>query len=452
MNATKEVELLENAQVKLKVRVPTDDVKKEYDDLVKEYCEKAYLKGFRRGKVPRDVVIRKLGSALIDQTRAELLEKSLSDIFDSVEQKPLPYATPEIKSEEALELGKDFSFEVIYDTWPAIDLGPYQGLEVDQPSYEIADEDIGRELQGIQKQNALYVDKEGGEVQKGDIVNLDYVELERTGLEETERKGTKREAFVFEIGTGYNVYKIDDDLLGMKKDETRILTKTYPEDYETKALAGKTVRLRVKLNSVKEQKLPEINDELAQDISDKFQTLDDLKKDIATKLEDAVKQRLRSQAVTRVLDSVVETSKIPLPQSLVNYQLESMWGEYVNQIGLEEQKLVELLEQQGKKMEDLREEWRPTAEKRARLQLVISEIAKRESIAIEDADLDQEISRMAEQRKVSTEELKESLSRNKLVDYVRSNLRMDKLYDFLLSKTTMRSGEKRKVLDILQGN
>ena len=452
MNATKEVELLENAQVKLKVRVPTDDVKKEYDDLVKEYCEKAYLKGFRRGKVPRDVVIRKLGSSLIDQTRAELLEKSLSDIFESVEHKPLPYATPEIKSEEALELGKDFSFEVIYDTWPAIDLGPYQGLEVDQPSYEIADEDIGRELQGIQKQNALYVDKEGGEVLKGDIVNLDYVELERTGLEETERPGTKREAFVFEVGTGYNVYKIDDDILGMKKDETRILTKTYAEDFETQVLAGKTVRLRVKLNSVKEQKLPEINDELAQDISDKFQTLDDLKKDIATKLEDAVKQRLRSQAVTRVLDSVVETSKIPLPQSLVNYQLESMWGEYVNQIGVEETKLVELLEQQGKKMEDLREEWRPTAEKRARLQLVISEIAKRESIAIEDADLDQEISRMAEQRKVSTEELKESLSRNKLVDYVRSNLRMDKLYDFLLSKTTMKAGEKRKVLDILQGN
>lgn len=249
-----------------------------------------------------------------------------------------------------------------------------------------------------------------------------------------------------------NVYKIDDDILGMKKDEVRILTKTYPEDLETKVLAGKTVRLRVKLNSVKEQKLPEINDELAQDISDKFQTLDDLKKDIASKLADAVKQRLRSQAVTRVLDSVVETSKIPLPQSLVNYQLESMWGEYVNQIGVEEKKLVDLLEQQGKKMEDLREEWRPTAEKRARLQLVISEIAKRESIAIEDSDLDEEITRMAEQRKVSTEELKESLSRNKLVDYVRSNLRMDKLYDFLLSKTTMKSGEKRKVLDILQGN
>ncbi len=94
---------------------------------MKEYCEKAHLKGFRKGKVPADVIIRKLGPSLIDQTRAEVLEKSLSEVFESVEQKPIPYATPEIKSEEALELGKDFSFEVIYDTWPAIELGPYLG-------------------------------------------------------------------------------------------------------------------------------------------------------------------------------------------------------------------------------------------------------------------------------------------------------------------------------------
>ena len=111
-----------------------------------------------------------------------------------------------------------------------------------------------------------------------------------------------------------------------------------------------------------------------------------------------------------------------------------------------------LLEEQGRTVEDLRKEWTPAAEKRARLQLVVSEIAKREGIAIEDADLDAEIGKMAEERKVTPAELKDSLAKNDLVDYMRSNLRMDKLYDFLLSKTTLRTGEKRKVLDILQGN
>jgi trigger factor len=449
VNTSKEVELLENSQVKLKVHVPTEDVKKEYDGIVKDYCEKAHIKGFRRGKVPADVVIRKLGPSLIDQTRAEVLEKSLSEVFESVEQKPIAYATPEIKADDALELGKDFSFEVIYDTWPTIELGPYSGLEVDQPEWEITDEDLGRELKGIQEQNALFTDKDAGEVETGNIINIDYVELDESGAE---KPATKREAFVFEVGTGYNVYKVDEDVLAMKKGDTKLITKTFPEDFETKALAGKTVMLRVTLNSLKEKKLPEINDELAQDMSDKFATLDDLKADIRKKLEDAVKSAIRSKTITRVLDSVVETSKIPLPSSLVDYQLEAMWQDYANQLRVDEKRLTALLEAQGRSVDDLRKEWTPAAEKRARLQLVVSEIAKKEGIAIEDSDLEAEIGKLAEERKVTAAELKESLSKNNLVDYMRSNLRMDKLYDFLLSKTTIRASEKRKVLDILQGN
>ncbi|HUI70975.1 MAG TPA: trigger factor [Spirochaetia bacterium] len=448
MNATKEVQLLEDSKVKLTIRVPIEDVRKQYDDILKEYTQKAHVKGFRPGKVPADIIVRKLGSSLIDQTKTEVLEKSLSEAFESVEQKPIPYSTPEIKAGGALEIGKDFAFEVIYDTWPKVELGPYSGLEIDQPQWEITDEDLGRELKGIQEQNALFIDKEGSEVEKGNIVNVDYVEME-TG---EEKPGTKREAFVFEVGTGYNVYKIDDEIVGMKKGETKLITKIFPEDFETSALAGKSVTLKVTLNSIKEKKLPEINDELAQDISAKFQNLEDLKADIRAKLEAAVKQTVRSRTVSRILDSIVETSKIPLPQSMVDYQLENMWQEYVSQMRMEEKKLRELLESQGTTMETLRNEWLPSAEKRAKLQLVISEVAKRENIAIEEGELDAEIAKMAEERKVKMEELKQSLARNNLVDYMRSNLRIDKLYDFLLSKTTLRAGEKRKVLDILTAN
>jgi trigger factor len=447
VNATKEVQLLEDSKVKLTIHVPTEDVRKQYDDILKEYTQKAHLKGFRPGKVPSDIIVRKLGPSLIDQTKSEVLEKSLSEAFESVEQKPIPYSTPEIKADDALELGKEFAFEVIYDTWPVVELGPYTGLEIDQPQWEVTDEDIGRELKGIQDQNSLFTDRENGDLEKGNIANVDYVELEAGA----EKQGTKREAFVFEVGTGYNVYKIDEEILGMKKGETKLVTKVYPEDFETSALAGKSVTLRVTLNSIKEKKLPEINDELAQDISEKFKTLEDLKADIRTKLEKAVKQNVRSRTITRLLDSIVETSKIPLPQSLVDYQLENIWQEYVSQMRIDEKKLVQLLEAQGTTLESLRTEWLPSAQKRARLQLVISEVAKRENIAIEEDELDAEIAKLAEERKVAPGELKESLARNNLVDYMKSNLRIDKLYDFLLSKTTVRAGEKRKVLDILQG-
>jgi trigger factor len=449
VNAEKEVELLENSQVKLKVRIPGQDIKAEYDLLVKEYCAQARLPGFRRGKVPADVLIRKLGPALIEETRAQVLEKSISEVLEGVEHKPLPYGSPEVKADEPLSLDKDYSFEVLYDTYPKVELGPYTGIEFDEPAYEITDEDIGRELKSVQEQNALFTEKAAGIVETGNIVNMDYRELDGDG---NERPGTKREAFVFEVGTGYNVYKIDDEITGMKKDETKLITKSYPAEFETKALAGKSITLEVKITGIKEKKLPEINDELAQDISEKFSGLEDLKADIRRKLEDSVKGALRSRALNAVMERVMESSTIPLPRSLAEYQLGLMWQDYLNQLQVDEKTLLSLLERQGKSVEDVRKDWMPGAEKRARLQLIITEIGKRENIAIEEEELEAEIARMAETRKVEAAELKESLAKQNLIDYMRSNLKVDKLYDFLLSKAVRRTGEKKKVLDILQGN
>jgi trigger factor len=449
VNATKEVELLEKSQVKLKVKIPGDDVRKEYDALVKEYCEKARLPGFRKGKIPAEILIRKLGPALLEETRAQVLEKSISEVLENVEHKPLPYGSPDVKADEPLALGQDYSFEIIYDTYPKVELGPYTGIEFDEPEWEITDEDIGRELKALQEQNALFTEKGEGAVETGNIVNMDYRELDAEG---NEKPGTKREAFVFEVGTGYNVYKVDDDIAGMKKDEKKLITKSFPADFETKALAGKTVTLEVTVTGIKEKKLPEVNDELAQDISDKFQGLADLTADIRRKLEEAVKGALRSKALSAVMDRVVESSVIALPESLTEYQLGLMWQDYLNQLRIDEKTLLQLLERQGKTIEDIRADWMPTAEKRARLQVIITEIGKRENIAIEDGELDAEITRMAESRKVEPGELKESLAKQNLIDYMRSNLKVDKLYDFLLSKAVARKAAKRPVLDILQGN
>ncbi len=449
MNATKEIELLENSQVKVKISVPGDEIKKEYDTLVKEYCATVRIPGFRKGKVPPDVLIRKLGPTLVDETRAQVLEKTITEILPSLEQKPLPYDSPDVKAEGALEIGKDFAFELVYDTYPKVELGPYTGIEVEEPEWQIGEEDIGRELKEIQGQNAMFTDKQGGAVEMGDIANIDYMELDEAGAE---KPGTKREAFVFEVGTGYNFYKIDEEIVGMKTAEMKTFPKSYPEDFENKELAGKSVSLKVTLNTIKEKKLPEINDELAQDISDKFQTLEDLKKDITRKLEDAVKGALRSRALNTVLDRVVESSTIPLPKSLVEYQLGLMWEDYMSRLRIEEKTLLQLLERQGKSVEDIRKDWMPAAEKRARLQLVISEIGKRESIEIDEAEMDAEIARMAESRQVEAGELRESLSKQNLIGYMKSNLKVDKLYDYVLSKTSIRKAGSKKVLDILAGN
>jgi trigger factor len=441
------VTLLDNAQVRMRITVPGEDVRREHDAIVREYCEHAHLKGFRKGKVPADVMIRKLGPSLADQTRAQVLEKAVEEAFENAEQKPFPYANPEVKADDPIEPGKGWTFEVTYDTFPVVELGPYTGIEVEEPSWQVDDEDIGRELKSVQEQNALFTDKEPAVVAKGDIANIDYVELEAG----TEKTATRRQAFVFEVGTGYNYYRIDDEIVGMAKAETRDLTKVYPADAENKDLAGRSVTLRVTVNSVKEKKLPELNDELAQDISEKFKTLGDLQADIRAKLEAAVKATLRSAAINAVLARVVETSKIPLPRSLVEYQLDSMWRDYVRETRIDEGRLVELLREQGRDPAAMRAEMTPAAEQRARLQLVISEISKREQIGVEEAEIEAEIGRQAEARRVEAKDLRETLSKNDLIDTLAGNLRLEKLYDHILSKTVVKTAGAKKVLDILRG-
>jgi trigger factor len=447
VNTTTEVTLLDNAQVRMRITVPGDEVRREYDAIVKEYCAHARIPGFRKGKVPADVMVRKLGSSLTDETRAQVIEKAVKDAFEHVEQKPFPYANPEVEAGDPIEPGRDWSFAVTYDTFPAVELGPYAGVEVEEPSWQVDDEDIGRELSAVREQNALFTDKEPPVVARGDIANIDYVELEAG----SEKPATRRQAFVFEVGTGYNSYRLDDEIVGMAKGETRDITKVYPAEDENRDLAGRSVSLRVTVNSVKEKKLPELNDELAQDISEKFKTLDDLKADIQTKLDAAVKAALRSAAINTVLAKVIETSKIPLPKSLVEYQLDAMWHDYVRETRIEEGRLVELLRAQGRDPAAMRTEMTPAAEQRARLQLVISEISKREQIGVEEAEIEAEIGRLAAARRVEAKDLRENLARNDLLDTLAGNLRLEKLYDHILSKSVVKTAGEKKVLDILRG-
>jgi trigger factor len=447
VKTTREVTLLDNAQVQMRITVPGDEVRVEYDAIVREYCEHARIPGFRKGKVPADVMIRKLGPSLTDQTRTQVLEKAVKDAFENAEQKPFPYANPEVKADDPVEPGRDLTFEVTYDTYPKVELGSYAGLEVEEPAWKVDDEDIGRELKSVQEQNALFTDKEPAVVARGDIANIDYVELEAG----SEKPATRRQAFVFEVGTGYNFYRIDDELVGMARGETRDITRVYPAEDENKDLAGRSVSLRVTVNSVKEKKLPELNDELAQDISEKFTTLDDLKADIRAKLEAAVKATLRSAAINTVLAKVVETSTIPLPKSLVEYQLDSMWRDYVRETRLEERRLVALLAEQGRDPAGMRAEMTPAAEQRAKLQLVISEISKREQIGVEEAEIEAEIGRLAAARRVEAKDLRENLARNDLLDTLAGNLRLEKLYDHILSKSVVKTAGEKKVLDILRG-
>jgi trigger factor len=446
---SKKIEELDNSSVKLTVSVKKDYIQKQYDDLVAEYCKTVRMDGFRKGKVPPNVLLRKYGEAILGETMEKVIRGSLEEVLHKVDQKPIATSIPEVDTKKGLELGKDYTYSATYDTYPKIQLPDYKAQSYEELQVKVGDEDMNRELEALQEQNSIVIDKKDATVLTGDIVNIDYAELDEQDQETTENK---REGFVFETGSGYNLYKIDNELVGMKTGEEKIISKEYPEDFEFKELAGRSVRLKVKLNAVKEKQLPEINDELAQDISDKYETLDDLKKDIRKRLEEYAEQKIREHNISQILEKIADQAEVPLPKSMTDSELEDQWRRFISRLGGDEAPVLRQLEAEGRSKEQIQEEWRAGAEKKLKLQLVVNEMVKQEGIELEDKEIEERIQREADAQNMSLEEAKDMVKRNNYLDFLKYDLKNEKLYDRLLESATRKKGKKVKFLDLVQGN
>lgn len=449
MVSDKKVERLENSVAKLTVTVDQQSVRQEYDKLLDEYSKSAQIKGFRKGKVPREVMERKFGDGLKSETMQRVLEESLKQAIDQVDEKPLSFAQPELDGELDFELDKDFSYAVRYDVFPEITVGTYTGLEIEEPQVQIGKEDLERELKALQEQNSVVIDKEDGVIARDNIVTIDYWEIDQDG---NPLEGSKREDFVFTVGSGYNYYKIDDEVIGLKKDEQTVIEKSYPEDAEIEELRGTTRKIGVLVKAVKERQLPEIDDELAQDISDKYETLDDLKKDIKNRLEETVKSHVRQSKADALVEQIIENSQVTPPESMVAAELQSSWRNFVNRFGVPESQVVQLLQQQGRSPEDLFQEWRPEAEKALKGRLLINKIIEAEQIEVSDEDVDARLKEQAESSSMSFEEAKEYYQKQGMLEYLRDSIKEERLFDKLFAQSKIKKGPKRKFLDVVGRN
>jgi len=447
--AKKDVELLEKSAVKLTLTVASADIKSNYDELVKKYSKQAQIPGFRKGKVPANVLISKFGESLKAETLHTVIDEALKEAFDTVEEKPLPYAQPELVDENLdLELEKDLTFTVKYDTFPKIELGEYKGIEVEAPVLSILKKDEEAELKKIQEQQAVVMDKANGTVRNDNIVTIDFAELDEEG---NVKEDTKREGFVFTVGTGYNLYKIDEDLVGKKKDQEFKIEKEYPEDFEYSELAGKKITLQVKITAVKEKQLPEVNDELAQDISDDFETLEDLKKDLKEKMKANGEEKLKSQKLEQLMATLVENTPIDVPDSMVQAELENSWNNFAGQTKMSPEQLAGFLAADGKSKEDLLKEWEPNAIRGLKERLILGRIIENEKIEATEEEIDAEIANQAKAANLPLEQAKEYFANPQMKDYIVHGITDKKVVDFLLDNATVKKGKKIKYLDLMEG-
>lgn len=450
MDAVKktEIEKLENSAVKLTITVKGKKTRESYDALVSKYAKEAQVKGFRKGKVPASVLEKKFGESMKAEAFYNLLEESVKEALEKVEEKPIYTSTPTLLEDDKLEpeLDKDFTFAVQYDVYPAVELGAYEGVEVEVAEAKVLKADIDAELKKIQEQNAMMIDKSEGVVAKDDSVTVDYCELDE---KEAEIDGTAGEDFTFTLGSGYSPYKLEEDVIGMKKDESKIVDKTFAEDDSDAKIAGRTVKVKVTVKTIKAKDLPALDDELAQDVSEEFQTVDDLKADAKKRLEEQLAAKKKELTVNGVFEKLDETSTIPLPESMVQAELQNNLQNFARQMGMQPEQLVEMLGKNSEGLEGLMNEWRPSTIKNLKQTLILNKVAEEQKIEASDDDVEQEFEKIAEANKRPVNEIKDYYNSNNAVDYLKNDIQNRKAMDFLVEKAAVKKGKKISFLDIM---
>lgn len=383
------VENGENQQVTLTIEVEAAEVNKAVDQACKRLANRVSIPGFRKGKAPRMIVERHVGKDAVLQEAFDIVApKALSKAFD--EQKIDPVTRPSVDI-ETLEEGKDLVFKATVTPRPEVKLGDYKGLNVPKNEVSITDEDVEKQLKTFQDRQGKLVDApEGAEVKDGDFTTLDF-----KGFVDGEAfDGGEGKDYPLQIGSNSFIPGFEDQLVGAKIGEERDVNVKFPEEYHAKELAGKDATFKCTIRSIKTKELPAIDDELAKKVS-KFETLDELKADIRKNLEENAERTAENDQKSAAIEMATNNIMVDIPAVMIDNRVTAMIQEMAMRLEQQGMKLEQYLQYAGTDIAKLREQYRETAEKNVKTDLMLEEVAKAEDIKVEAKDLDEEVAAMA---------------------------------------------------------
>lgn len=383
------VENGENQQVTLTIEVEAAEVNKAVEQACKRLANRVSIPGFRKGKAPRMIVERHVGKDAVLQEAFDIVApKALSKAFD--EQKIDPVTRPSVDI-ETLEEGKDLVFKATVTPRPEVKLGDYKGLNVPKNEVNITDEDVEKQLKTFQDRQGKLVDApEGAAVKDGDFTTLDF-----KGFVDGEAfDGGEGKDYPLQIGSNSFIPGFEDQLVGAKIGEERDVNVKFPEEYHAKELAGKDATFKCTIRSIKTKELPAIDDELAKKVS-KFETLDELKADIRKNLEENAERTAENDQKSAAIEMATNNITVDIPAVMIDNRVTAMIQEMAMRLEQQGMKLEQYLQYAGTDIAKLREQYRETAEKNVKTDLMLEEVAKAEDIKVEAKDLDEEVAAMA---------------------------------------------------------
>ncbi|WP_294578163.1 trigger factor [uncultured Thomasclavelia sp.] len=419
---------LENAIVELTVAFENDEWKAAQDKALNKLAKRVKIDGFRPGKAPVALVKSRVSKAsILEEASDAILQEKFVQILTDANVEPVAQPTLSVNKINADEL------EVVINVpvKPEVELGEYKGLEVKKGRVAVTKKEIEEQLANYQSQFAELSIKEGGKVAKGDTAVIDYEGF----IDGEPFEGGKGENYPLEIGSGSFIPGFEDQLIGMTTDNEQEIKVTFPEDYGAADLAGKEATFKVTVHEIKERHLPEIDDELAKDVNiDGVETLEELKAHIKSQIKARKETESENKFNDDIYKALIASSKVEDSDALVKQEQDMMLQEIEQ--NLQRQGLnFEVYEQfTGKSKDDVREDIRPQAEERVKLNLIIDAIIEAENLEVNDEEREAELQRIADMYQRELDDVKKIFEGNmshvehdiltrKAMDLVKENLK-----------------------------
>jgi len=435
LKVTKEKE--ENRQAFITVEMEPAEMETSMQDAYRHLAQKTDIPGFRKGKAPRAVVERHLGKPRLLE---EALDHMLPQAYEQAlkEQEIEPFAQPDVEITQTDPL----IFKAVVPLAPAVELGDYHSIRMTPETVDITDENINAIMEELRHQHATWepVDRP-----------LDYDDLaiiDINGMVEDK-------PYVQKLGAQIQVLKdlmspapgFSDQIVGMNKEEEKEFTLSFPEDYPNDKVAGKEGHFKVNLSEIKEENLPELNDDFASQVSPDFKTLDALRGEIVKSLQLRGEERVRMDFEEKVINTAIEQSNVEYPPVLVELEINRILNEQVRQLQMSGRGMDEYLQSINKTAEQLHEELRPVATKNVAASLVMSKVAEAESIEVTDSDIENGINNMTRgTAEDKVEELRKMLDTEQTRESMKQSLRTRKTIERLteIAKNTEAPKKEKK--------
>ncbi len=409
--------LVEGVKHSLEITVPVAEVEKETERVVAEIQKKVKLPGFRPGHAPIGLVKSRFAADI----RQDVLEKLVPKFFrQAVDEDHLEVVGRPDISDVHFDAGEPLKFKAAFEVAPTFDLKEYRDVLVNYTEPEVTDADLDVRLNDVRERKAEFVNEEPRPLADGDYAAISLESL--SGVAEK----VSQDEVILKIGDEATMPVFSENLRGASPEESREFEVVYPDDYERKNLAGRTVRFRATVKAVRRKELPELNDEFAKDLGD-YQTLDELKEQIRKSMLGEREHKAQDDAKHQLLDRLVELNDFPVPDAYVDRQIE---------INVENQ--LRTLAGQGIDPRGIKLDWakvRETQKDRAtrdvKASLLVDKIAERESIGATQEEVDREVQRIARQQREAVAVTRAKLQKDGTLGRIAGHIRTEKTLNFL---------------------